>query len=144
MAVGAEPLGISTGDFNADGSLDLATADGGADSVSLLLGNSTTAPPPGGADKTPPQTSIDNGPVAQTDKNEGKDPLLGERAGDLRVQAQGQAASITDLRSFTDCGAAKVKYKNLDPGKKKFQVRAIDAAGNVDPSPAKLKWKILG
>lgn len=48
-----------------------------------------------------------------------------------------------ELREFTDCGETKAKYKRLKPGKKKFRVRAIDAAGNVDPTPAKAKWKVL-
>ena len=34
--------------------------------------------------------------------------------------------------------------KRLKKGKHKFQVRAIDAAGNVDPSPAKDKFKVVG
>ena len=34
--------------------------------------------------------------------------------------------------------------KHLSPGKHKFQVRAIDAAGNVDPSAAKDKFKVVG
>jgi hypothetical protein len=36
---GAEPRGIAAADFNRDGRLDLVTADSGADSLSVLLGN---------------------------------------------------------------------------------------------------------
>jgi hypothetical protein len=39
VATGAEPRGIAAADFNRDGRLDLVTADAGADSVSVLLGN---------------------------------------------------------------------------------------------------------
>ena len=35
------------------------------------------------------------------------------------------------------------KYKKLKPGKHVFKVRAIDKAGNVDPTPAKKKFKVL-
>ena len=43
---------------------------------------------------------------------------------------------------FKPC-ASPVKYSKLDPGKHKFQVLAIDAAGNADTTPAKAKWKVL-
>ena len=33
------PLWVTTGDFNGDGKLDLAVADGGSDAVTILLGN---------------------------------------------------------------------------------------------------------
>ena len=35
-----------------------------------------------------------------------------------------------------------VTYKKLDPGKTAFEVAAIDAAGNADPTPAKTKIKL--
>ena len=38
LAVGASPHSVTVGDFNGDGHLDLATANVGADSVSILLG----------------------------------------------------------------------------------------------------------
>jgi hypothetical protein len=47
------------------------------------------------------------------------------------------------LKKFKPCDSGKVKYKKLKGGKKKFQVRAKDAAGNVDPTPAKAKWKVV-
>ena len=37
----------------------------------------------------------------------------------------------------------KLKLKHLDAGKHKFSVYAVDAAGNVDKSPAKDKFKVL-
>jgi len=33
--------------------------------------------------------------------------------------------------------------KHLDEGKHKFKVRATDAAGNTDPTPAKDKFKVV-
>ena len=47
-----------------------------------------------------------------------------------------------DRRPFKPCRSPK-KYKGLKPGKHVFKVRAIDAAGNVDPTPAKKKFRVL-
>jgi subtilisin-like proprotein convertase family protein len=45
-----------------------------------------------------------------------------------------------DNGNFKACSSPK-SVKGLSIGKHKFQVRAIDAAGNVDPTPAKAKWR---
>jgi len=63
-----------------------------------------------------------------------------------------------DGRPFVDCGvhhplpcatpvtpsaACSAKtYRNLKPGRHKFEVFAIDAAGNADPNPAKAQFKV--
>jgi hypothetical protein len=36
-----------------------------------------------------------------------------------------------------------VKFKRLEPGKHKFKVRGIDAADNVDATPAKATFKVV-
>jgi hypothetical protein len=46
-----------------------------------------------------------------------------------------------DKHSFRPCTSPK-KYKHLSSGKHKFKVRAVDAAGNIDASPAKMKFTI--
>ena len=46
------------------------------------------------------------------------------------------------VRQFTACASPR-KYRRLDEGKFRFQVRAIDATGNVGP-PARDRFKILG
>ncbi len=33
--------------------------------------------------------------------------------------------------------------KKFRPGKHTFEVRAVDAAGNVDPTPAKVRWRFV-
>jgi len=38
-AVGSSPLSIAAGDFNGDGKIDLAVANSGSNSISILLGN---------------------------------------------------------------------------------------------------------
>ncbi|MEK6251203.1 MAG: hypothetical protein AABM43_04530 [Actinomycetota bacterium] len=47
-----------------------------------------------------------------------------------------------DHKKFHKCKSPKT-YHGLDRGKHTFKVEAIDAAGNVDPTPAKDKFKIL-
>lgn len=46
-----------------------------------------------------------------------------------------------DRKKFKPCSSPR-KYKRLKPGKHKFAVRAIDARGVADPTPAKKKFKI--
>ncbi len=48
-----------------------------------------------------------------------------------------------DKRGFRPCASPKT-YRRLDEERHKFLVRAIDPAGNVDPSAARDKWKVLG
>jgi hypothetical protein len=45
------------------------------------------------------------------------------------------------LKQFLPC-SSPAKYKKLKPGKKQFQVRATDAAHNLDATPAKKKWTV--
>jgi hypothetical protein len=46
-----------------------------------------------------------------------------------------------DKKKFAKCRSPRT-YKNLKPGKHKFQVKARDKEGNVDPSPVVKKFKI--
>jgi len=46
-----------------------------------------------------------------------------------------------DKRKFKPCSSPK-RYKKLSDGKHKFKVRAVDAAGNVDATPSRKKFKI--
>jgi hypothetical protein len=47
-----------------------------------------------------------------------------------------------DKKKFKPCTSPR-KVKRLDEGKHKFKVRAIAAAGNVDLTPAKDKFKVV-
>jgi hypothetical protein len=46
------------------------------------------------------------------------------------------------IRQFGDCDSPR-KYKSLDEGRYRFKVRAIDAAGNVDLTPAEDRFRVL-
>jgi len=47
-----------------------------------------------------------------------------------------------DRKPFKPCVSPR-RYKRLKPGKHVFKVRAIDKAGNVDPTPAKRRFTVL-
>jgi hypothetical protein len=47
-----------------------------------------------------------------------------------------------DRDKYKSCRSPR-KLKNLDDGKHKFKVRATDSAGNSDPTPAKLRWRVV-
>jgi hypothetical protein len=48
-----------------------------------------------------------------------------------------------DDSDFSAC-TSPTRLSGLEPGRHKFSVRAIDLAGNVDPSPAKHWLRVLG
>jgi hypothetical protein len=89
----------------------------------------------GGGDTTAPNTTITKGPDKKTEKSKAKFKFTSTEAGSTFE------CSI-DKGEFKSC-SSPTTYKRLSPGKHKFQVRAIDAAGNVDKTPATLKWKVL-
>jgi len=86
-------------------------------------------------DKTPPDTKILKGPPKKTHKRTVKFKFASTEAGSS-FQCK------LDRKPFKPCSSPK-KYKKLKPGKHVFKVRAIDKAGNVDPTPAKRSFKIL-
>jgi hypothetical protein len=46
-----------------------------------------------------------------------------------------------DTRKFVPCGVVKI-YKNLKPGRHVLKTQAVDAAGNVDSTPAVARFQI--
>ncbi len=117
-------------------------------SVRDLLSESTTwvgeEPAPGigcgsltvpTADTTPPKTKITKRAPNRTHKRKVK----------FKFKSSEPDSSFEckrDKKRLKPCGSPK-KLKRLKKGKHKFKVRAIDAAGNTDPTPAKDKFKVL-
>ena len=92
----------------------------------------TGDPPP--KDTDPPETRITKGPKGTIEKDTAKFRFESDEPGStFECKAPGKA--------FKKCSSPK-KLKNLDEGRQKFKVRAIDKAGNVDTSPAKRKFKV--
>jgi Right handed beta helix region len=86
-------------------------------------------------DKKAPETTIVKGPRARSHKRTAKFKFVSSEAGST-FQCK------LDRRPFKPCRSPK-RYKRLKPGKHVFKVRAIDAAGNRDKTPAARKFRVL-
>jgi Ca2+-binding RTX toxin-like protein len=103
--------------------------------VEVTASPPASPPPAPPSDATAPDTTITNGPPSKTGKTTVKFAFSSSEP-DSTFECK------LDKRAFEPCSSPK-KAKRLDEGKHKFEVRAIDAAGNVDPSPAKDKFKVV-
>jgi hypothetical protein len=91
---------------------------------------------PGKQDTAPPETTITKGPKAKAHSRKAKLKFSSSEPGS-------KFECKLDRKPFKPCRSPK-KYKGLKPGKHVFKVRAIDTAGNVDPTPAKKKFRVIG
>lgn len=91
-------------------------------------------PPP---DISPPDTSIVSGPTG--DEVTASDATFSFAATETPSTFQ----CALDGGGFSPCSDPKA-YTGLGLGPHTFQVRAIDAAGNVDPTPAGRTWNVVG
>jgi hypothetical protein len=100
---------------------------------------STQGPCP---DTSPPNTTIIKGAPNETNKTQVKFKFTSDEPGSsFECSLKGKGLNRA-IKRFADCSSPR-KYKHLDDGKYEFEVRATDAAGNVDPSAAKDKFKIV-
>ena len=91
------------------------------------------ATPPG--DTFPPDTGILKGPKKKTSKRHFKFTFGGSEPG-VTFECQ------LDDGGWEACTSPH-RVKGLKRGKHVFAVRAIDAAGNPDPTPADRRWKVI-
>jgi hypothetical protein len=89
----------------------------------------------GGGDTTAPQTTITKAPDKKTNKTKAKFKFTSS-------EDDSTFECSVDKGDFKPC-TSPTTFKKLSPGKHRFSVRAIDAFGNTDASPAKAKWKVL-
>jgi hypothetical protein len=126
------------------GTTYLATLKGGATGVKDLRGNplaedktwsfSTAAAPLPQPDITPPETNIDSGPsVTVSDTGSLASFAFSSN------EANSTFECSLDGDAFALCTSPK-SYVNLSEDSHTFEVRAIDAAGNTDLSPASRTW----
>jgi hypothetical protein len=89
------------------------------------------APP---ADTTPPQTTIDSGPAATTTDTSATFTFSADETGST-------FECSLDGTAFAAC-VSPATYTGLAVGPHTFAVRAVDVAGNVDPTPASHAWTV--
>ena len=108
---------------------DLATNLGAPASFSWEVDNSL-------ADTTPPQTTIEAKP---------SDPSSSSTAffGYASSEPGSSFECALDGGAFSSCPASGVTYSGLAAGAHSFQVRAIDAGANVDPTPAGYSFTVV-
>jgi DNA-binding beta-propeller fold protein YncE len=99
-------------------------------------GESPPPPPPPAVtgDNFPPDTKILKGPRKRTKKRKAKFQFGGSEPG-LTFECS------LDEKAFKPCRSPE-KFRRLKRTKHEFAVRAVDAAGNRDPTPADRRWTI--
>ncbi len=119
----------------------MGSTDGlGQTNLTTDLSGSGSRPNWGPIDADAPTTTISKGPKRKSSKPTAKIEFAADEAGvsfECKLKGKGVAKRF---RKFKGCTSPRT-YRRLKPGKKKFQVRAIDPAGNVGPA-AKLSWKV--
>src|SRR5947199_240574 len=151
LDVGAGPLGIAV---TPDGAFVYVT-NSNSDSVSVidtaLRTVVATVPVEAGAgprgiaianlDTTPPETSIESGPAEGSLTNSPQAAFTFSGTDD-RTQATALGFNCSlDGAAFVACVNPQT-YTGLAGGQHAFMVRAVDAAGNVDPTPATRTWTV--
>jgi hypothetical protein len=145
-SVEADADGDGYGDETQDQCPQLATTqgpcpDGDGDGVSDLDDDCPAVAGPASnngcplPDTEPPETTITKQPKDKSSKKKAK----------YGFSSDDPAATFEckiDKKPYEPCTSPK-KFK-AKKGKHKFKVRATDAAGNVDPTPAKDKFKVTG
>ena len=91
-------------------------------------------PPPPPADTTAPETTISSGPSGTTTATDASFAFSASEGGS-------DFACKLDSASWGACGPPK-SYSGLGAGSHQFSVRATDAAGNTDSSPASRAWTV--
>jgi hypothetical protein len=113
----------------------------GADNVdstpakrSWTVEGETAPPPPPPPDTTPPQTSITSGPGSTTTSTSASFSFSSSEPGS-------SFECNLDGAGWSACATPK-SYSGLAVDSHEFQVRAIDAADNVDATPATRSWTV--
>jgi hypothetical protein len=85
-------------------------------------------------DTTPPETTIDSGPSGTISSGDASFTFSSSEAGST-------LECSLDSAAYTACTSPK-SFMNLSDGSHTFKVRATDAAGNTDASPASTTWTV--
>jgi len=125
FAAGDGPIFVIGADVNADRYADLAVVNEISNNVSVLLNN------------RPPNTTIDSGPTGTITSGSASFSFSSsEASSSFECSLDGAPfASCTSPKSVPNEGL-------LADGSHTFKVRATNAAGNTDPTPASSTWKV--
>ncbi len=88
----------------------------------------------GNADTTPPETTIDSGPTGTVANTSASFSFSS-------TEANSTFQCSLDGAPFTSCTSPQ-SYTNLSEGQHTFKVAAVDAAGNLDATPASATWTV--
>jgi subtilisin-like proprotein convertase family protein len=126
VTIPADPAPTQSGADSGTG----AGGSGGADGSDDADGSDAAT------DRTAPQTEITRAPKRATTKRKARI--------EFRSSEPGSSFECKlDRGKFGPC-ASPAKLKMLHARKHRFRVRAVDPAGNVDPTPAATRWKVIG
>jgi hypothetical protein len=119
--------------------------------AAVLLATALIVPATASAqsDVTPPETTITQKPANPTSKRDATFAFTGtdnlSPAADIefqcRLDPQNAAPGTDPLDLWLDCLSPQV-FTGLAPGKHTFEVQALDAEENVDPTPATYTWTV--
>jgi Right handed beta helix region len=108
-------------------------AAGNVDASPAVYSWTVTSPPPP-PDTTPPETTITAGPAPTTTSTSASFTVASSESGStLECKLDGS--------NWASCASPK-SFSGLSVGTHQFWARAIDGAGNVDPTPATQSWVI--
>jgi acid phosphatase type 7 len=94
------------------------------------------APPPPPPDTTPPDTTITAGPAEGGTVTQANSSLSFSSS-----EANSTFSCQLDGGGFSPCSSPK-SYSGLSNGSHTFEVKATDAAGNTDATPARRTWTV--
>jgi len=95
---------------------------------------STSKTRPSSGDKTPPETALTSEPAAATTATSASFSFVSN-------ESNSTFSCKVDSGRWGRCKAPRA-YSGLALGSHSFAVRAIDSAGNIDPTPATWSWKV--
>ena len=124
---------------NQDAEQQYHSREKGSDLPQLVVqfGPAAAPPPPPAGDTTPPDTLIEDGPSNSTTSTSAE---LNFEADEPGATFECRLDSLLES-AFQACTSPK-NYTGLSLGSHRFDVRAVDAAGNEDESPAVWTWTI--
>lgn len=146
-ATGASIGAPSTGNGGLSWNVPVTTGSDGiltlnlANATGLSAAISTTLPYVGQSytmDKTPPDTTITVNPASLTTSTSASFEFTGADTGGTGVE--GFEVSL-DAGGYAS-GTSPQNYSSLADGSHTFRVRAVDAAGNADSTPATYTWTV--